>query len=352
MSKAIAFSESQMAKRVPLAEQVPLDKPFTIRICVAGVCNLKCQFCAESVPTFREILHKKGANGMMDFDLFQKLMNDVKKDFGKVKQVMFSGSGETLLNPQIVDMVDYAMKLRVADRVEVVTNGVLLSPKLCDELTNTGLNILRISVNGLSDVDYQKHCSQKVDFQRYIENIRYLYSHKKETSIYIKILNYMVDTPDKKNFFLQTFKPICDVINIENLMPIVDTIDYREMVSDESILRKTKYGDILSHTEVCPIPFYTLQIDEDGSVLPCCADHALIYPESLSFGNVKFSSVGELWVKNCAIFQRAMLDGAQRIPACRNCTNMLHQVYPEDVLDDAAEQLKVEYDAKLSGECL
>lgn len=55
MSSTIAFSESEMAKRVPLAEQVPLDKPFAVRISPCCLCNLRCEFCAQATGYAEQI---------------------------------------------------------------------------------------------------------------------------------------------------------------------------------------------------------------------------------------------------------------------------------------------------------
>ena len=50
---------------------------------------------------------------------------------------------------------------QVAGRLEIVTNGILLTHELSDKLIDAGLKRLRISGNGLCSADYEKHCGRQ-----------------------------------------------------------------------------------------------------------------------------------------------------------------------------------------------
>ena len=61
--------------------------------------------------------------------------------------IFFGGLGEPLFHPAIVDMV--AQKQRIARcRVELITNGTLLSPQLSKDLIDAGLDMLWVSLDG------------------------------------------------------------------------------------------------------------------------------------------------------------------------------------------------------------
>lgn len=345
MSQAVAFSESPMAKRVPLAEQVPLEKPFTVEISTSRICDFRCEFCTQSLESARKAFHKMGNNGFMDMQLLQRIVDDVKASFGHIKQIHLTGLGEPLLNPKIGEMVAYIAKQNVCDRISLITNGTHLTPKMSDELVNAGLSRLRISINGLNDADFLKYCNAQVDFEQYVEQIRYLNEHKKQMTLYIKIINYMVDTAERMEKFYQTFGPICDVINVENLIENSHEIDFKKFTKNPDQLHYSKAtSENISHN-ICTTPFLSISVDEDGYVWPCCDSliNSFSKVKPPCYGNVKDTSFGFMWENKVLPFQRRLLDGTSGIPYCENCTSKASLVYQEDVLDESAERLKEKY---------
>lgn len=341
MSQAVAFSESPMAKRVPLAEQVPLEKPFAVRISPSCICNFRCEFCSQAIPEVREQFRNEGTKGLMEFSLFQKVIDDIADSFGRIKQLLLVGRGEPLLHPQIADMVAYVTERQVADRVEIVTNGMLLTHELSDKLIDAGLKRLRISVDGLSSEDYMRYCGVKMDFEQFVEQIQYFYAHKKETSVYIKIINYMVSQPEQRKKFYDIFESICDIINVENLTDLHNGIDYHKIAGDSVPLVGTQFTPKYVETKICSQPFYILQVQEGGEVLPCCGP--ALPPKELILGNVRERSLKKIWFDRSYALQRRLLDGVKGIPFCENCQDMPNRVLPEDVLDESAERLKEKY---------
>ncbi len=323
-------------KRVILAKSVPLPKPQCIRIEPSQLCNFRCEFCSISVEDYR----KAKTNIIMDYDLFLSIVADIKRSFGHIKNIMLVGMGESLLHPRIADMVAAITREQIADTVEIITNASLLTPELSNSLVESGLSMLRISVDGLSSEDFQKYCGTKVDFDNYVKNISYFYEHRGNTKVYIKILNYMVDTPERYETYVRTFKPISDMINVENLIETSNDIDFNEVGGADIAFNQTMANTaIVQNTNICAMSFYTLQINVDGSVQPCCA------PTAPHIENAAHTSLGEIW-RNAAIpFQRRMLDGVDGMPICSSCAPRKYFIQPEDVLDPYTQELKEKYDA-------
>lgn len=346
MSSAISFQESRMSKRTILAKQVPLEKPFAIQFGASAVCNLKCEFCTRENQELRELFQAGSTTGVMDYRLFQQIIDDIRDSFGRVKQIVLSGIGEPLMNPHIADMVAYISQQQVAERIELITNGTLLTPDMSDRLIKAGLTHLRVSIYGLSNEDYIRHSRVNVDFHRLVEQINYFYTHKKQASlVYVKIMSYMVSQPEQRESFYQTFEHVCDVINIENLSAYDTGIDYQKIAGDDSFLNKRRMDDNQVQTSICSTPFYLLEIRMDGDVVPCSETYVRKDAEVL--GNLREVSIRDIWQKRSYAFQRRLLDGVKNVPGCENCPSMLSAICPEDVLDGAAEQLKKVYDALL-----
>lgn len=322
-------------QRLVLADHVPLSAPLSIRIEPSTLCNLRCEYCSLSLSSFRA---SKRANRFMDMELFNQSVAEIKQSFGRVKRIMLVGMGETLLHPQIADMVRTIAKNDLADVVEITTNGIAFSHELTLALTDANLSLLRISVNGLCDEDFEKYCGVRQDFSEYVEQIRYLYEHKKNTKIYIKILNYMVKSPERRSKFFDTFGPISDLISIENLIEGSEGIDYRKIAGEGITFDQTQSNTALIDTHICSMPFYTMQINVDGTIAPCCTAGVP------TIGDVRKDSLKNIWFNASYEFQRRMLDGRERIPFCRQCKSMQYRVYPEDALDASAPQLAQRYD--------
>ena len=323
--------------RVSLKSILPMEMPLLIQVFPIYACNFKCEFCIHGIE--REKHGYISNTTMMDMDLYCKIIEDIKKSGMKVKMLRFAAIGEPLLHQDIAKMIQIAVEADVAESVDIVTNGSLLTKELSDALIAAKLSRLRISVEGLCDEDYQRRCKCRVSFSEFVDNITYFYQHRKDTKIYIKIIDYMVQDEASKKLFFETFGLICDSIAIEHLTPTIADIDYDE-ISDGMVLNKGQNGECLVEANVCPQGFYMMQINPDGNVVPCCS---MKYPAVL--GNVKEHSVQEIW-KGDAFnsFRRKLLVSRKNAgPVCESCLLYKYDLHEEDVLDDIATELMNKY---------
>jgi radical SAM protein with 4Fe4S-binding SPASM domain len=262
----------------------------------------------------------------------------MKKFSEKIKTIHFMGYGEPLLHNCVADMVAYAVSGNVAEKVDVVTNGTLLSNKVSDNLIAAKLDWLRISVNGLSSQEYKKNCGANVDFNKFVDNIAYFFKNRGNTKVYIKIFDYMVATLKRKKIFYDIFEPICDVLSVEYLGDYVEGIDFRRISGN--ITGLSLRGTEKCNQKVCPMPFYMLRINPDGNCTPCCEPRLKV-----SLGNISEIPLSDIW--NGMKFKRfryAMLDGTNKMSGvCKACRSYISSTYQEDVLDNDADRLKQFY---------
>jgi len=69
------------------------------------------------------------------------------------------------LHKDIAKMVEYAVKMNVAEAVDIVTNGLLLEPDLSDKLIAAGLSKLRVSIQGVTSGKYEEISGKKSAYQ-------------------------------------------------------------------------------------------------------------------------------------------------------------------------------------------
>ena len=331
------MADTPGGKRVQLKSILPLSMPLMIQIFPIYGCNFKCEFCIHGLDRSKHGYISD--TPVMDMDLYRKIIRDIKESGQKIKMLRFAAIGEPLMHKNIAEMIKIANNADVADSVDIVTNGSLLTHSLSDALINAGLSRLRISVEGLNDKDYEKRCHCKVDFNEFVKNITYFYKMKTKTEVYIKIIDYMVKSKEDRDKFFNIFGPISDSIAIEHLTPTIAEIDYAR-VSDGMVLDKGQNGEVLLNAKVCPQGFYMMQINPDGKVVPCCS---MKYPAIL--GNVAENSVQKIWTgKEFNHFRHKMLKSRlEASKVCRECILFRYDLHEEDILDDAAEDLMRKY---------
>jgi MoaA/NifB/PqqE/SkfB family radical SAM enzyme len=113
--------------------------PLLAQMVITRRCNLACGYCNEyddvSAPVPTELL---------------KARVDKLAELGALF-LEYTG-GETLLHPDLVELVRYASSYRFDERW-IITNGYLLSPEIVMQLNDAGLTHLQISIDGVTPND-------------------------------------------------------------------------------------------------------------------------------------------------------------------------------------------------------
>ncbi|MCX6993116.1 MAG: radical SAM protein [Kiritimatiellaeota bacterium] len=326
-------------KRTKLAEALPLDTPFVVQIFPIYACNFKCGYCIFSVEKAKRQFISDQI--VMDLGLYKKAIDDLTTFPHKVKVLRFVGIGEPLMHKNIVEMVKYAADKNIAHTVEILTNGSLLTPAMSDTLIAAGLNRLVVSLQGTSAEKYWSVCKARIDFQEFIGNLRYFYEHRSQTQVYLKIVDCALDGKEDEKKFFATYGDICDTIAVEHAVPIHSGVEFDKVLKQKDI-SVTQFGLPVKDVKICPQPFFTLQINPDGKIVPC---YSFEYPGIM--GNCKDQSVCEIWNgKQFRHFRRAMLEGARNASKlCANCNIIKYRLFPEDALNSDAARLKKFYEA-------
>ncbi|WP_296559011.1 radical SAM protein [uncultured Acetobacterium sp.] len=318
--------------RNKLSESIPLSTPYLVQVFPVYGCNFKCNYCIHSIDKSKRgyVTEKK----VMDYELYKKCIDELCDFPEKIKMLRFAGTGEPLLHNNIVSMVDYAVKKEVASSIDIVTNGALLKPELSKALVDSGLTRIRISIQGVNAKKYKHTIGVEFDFDKFIENLIYLYENKENTQIYIKVIDCALDNDDDQKFF-EIFGDLCDVIAIENVIPATSQIDYSRIMGNENS-NLTQNGVNVSDIEVCSQPFYLMQINPDGNIVPCCAMET-----THIVGNCKYQNLSEIWNgKKFKDFRKVQLMKKKSIySVCNKCQLYKHSTFSEDILDYDAERL-------------
>jgi radical SAM protein with 4Fe4S-binding SPASM domain len=303
--------------RTPLQEVIPLSTPFVVFVDPASACNFLCPFC----PTgHRDLIEDTGRfQGVMRMDLFRKVIDDIATFDRPIKVLRLYKDGEPFLNKWLGEMVAYAKQSGCVEYIDTTTNASLITPERLAPVLEAGLDKINISVDGMNREQYLKFTGFDMDFERLVENVKWLYANKGDCEVVIKIPGDLISEPQKQEF-LATFGNYCDRIFIENFAPCWPEFDveaYTGIKITEGI-----YKQPITPTDTCPYIFYSISVNSDGLVSSCFLD----WGRKLLVGDVKEKSLREIWTSpELNALRRQHLEGRRmENGVCSNCGQLSH----------------------------
>lgn len=302
--------DTSYTQRVKLEEVVPLETPYVINIDPCGACNLTCNFCPCNTVKENSFERHK----MMSLDTFKKIVDDLKQFKTKIKRIHVSGFGEPLLNKNIAQMVRYLKDANVCDEIIIITNGLLLNKNLSDSLVESGLDYLRISLNGLTTTEYKESCNVNINIDKFFDEIKYFYDVSRgKTKLGIKGTTAFLDNDEKKEKFDSLFDNISDYLIIHDIYNQWSEFELETSKDDA----KVDYFNWMDKEKICTSALISMTIHSNGDISPCCIDWKL----AVTYGNVNDYSVKDLWNGERLKKIRLTLLKKQKgvIPFCDNC---------------------------------
>lgn len=233
-------------------------------------------------------------------------------------------------------MISFAKQMDIAQEVGTFSNGVLLTPQLAQGIVDAGLDFLQISVEGTSAEKYEQVTGVKIDYEKFLENIKYLYQISRgKCKVHCKILDTNLSSAEKEKFY-SDFQDISDECYIETLLDLMPK-DMMDTTLGNSATT-TQEGKELKEKKVCTVPFYVMAIYWDGKVGVCGCD----YKRNPIMGDVTNENLVSIWNNDKFInFRKAQLMGNRKtILSCSDCKAIWNQL---DDIDSYAEELLKKY---------
>ena len=274
---------------------------------------------------------------IMDLDLFKIAVDRIHEFPSKLHRLCLIRHGEALLNKDLPKIIRYAKESGVANKINISTNGSLLSPEMNHTLIESGLDEMLVSIEALTNQKYMEISGAKIDFERLVSNVRHFHSNKKQCLLYTKIVDYALDEGDQDRFHA-IFDTICDHASVEHIVPCFQGVNYSALKPNYD---KNIMGDAFIDVKVCPQPFFQLHIFPNGNISVCNAD----YNEKIVMGNIKTDSLVDIWNgKQWNRFRRMHLRGNRfEHPYCKFCTGNVCYTSSSDILDFKADELLEKY---------
>ena len=326
-------------KRQKLSEIIPLDSPLSMYIEPTRTCNFKCFYCMHSTRGEKGgVLDRTGFQlAHMEMELYDKIVSEIMQFKTAVKRICFSGLGDPLMNPRLPEMIQKLRKAGFSGRIDVISNGALLTHEFTDALIGAGLNRLQISIQGLDSAQYQENCGVAVDVDQLIRELQYFHSRAQGTdaALFVKIIDIMLrDDTDRARFF-EMFGGCCDTIFVEHLVIMEQQMGDHGGRTDHT---RNLNGEYVEKRTVCGVMFYFLQLNIDGETFPCSTPGL---PNAFSMGCVKEQTLQQIWdgERRHGLLCTNLKSGYAVIPACKECSSCIAIADDTEYLDDCREEM-------------
>jgi len=240
-------------------------------------CNLTCPMCPnKSLPQSQQ--------GMMDMALFRRVVDQAS---GFVHDMNIHHRGESLLHPQLVEMIAYAAQRGLM--VKLHTNATLLDEDRSRQLVRSGLGLISFSFDGLDAETYQRF-RRGACFQDTVANIRTFLRVKKESgSSRPRTVLEMMDLSgvdrryalDGRERFVKLFEG----------MPLDRLVIKQPHNFAGSIPLHPHRGSVPQRPTPCTLLWHSLVVLWDGQVTPCPQD----FFAELVLGSVKDQTLVDIF---------------------------------------------------------
>jgi len=317
----------------PLFARNPVSRIRSIDIEPVAKCNLRCPFC--QVPEW----HRAYETGLMEVDLFEKIINQ----FPKLKHIKLQGMGEPFLNNNLIKMIRIAGKKNI--KTTILTNGTLLDKALCVDILDSKLTKLCFSFEGATKKTYES-LRVGANYEMVVNNIRTICELRNKgrykTSIYIRCLVSNQVVLDEFSGLVELASDIgVDALHVAHELKIwktknkvtyptefiaIDSYENYHSIIKKAKKKASKLGINLNiersnkHKQIYPCysPWNTLFISVEGNIVPCSNIGS---PNTWCMGNLNESGIHKIWNNESYSRLRKSIRLGQIPEFCSTCYN-------------------------------
>jgi radical SAM protein with 4Fe4S-binding SPASM domain len=223
--------------------------------------------------------------------------------------------GEPLLHKQLPEMVGLAKGRGLF--TQMFTNGLPLTEPMADRLLGAGLDMLRFSVDGVSEEVYQKN-RVGGQFWRVKRNMAMMAERARARRSPIRLEWQMIAMRNNEHE-IEAARAMSAEIGLNFFVKSFAVTD------PEAVPRDARYQRQL-HLKPCTDIYRAIFVYYNGDVVPCCYDIA----GKAIVGNLGRQSLTEVWNSAAYVELRGRIDGAARRPdeepeLCRSCLKWGHE---------------------------
>jgi radical SAM protein with 4Fe4S-binding SPASM domain len=289
--------------------------PVSISFEPTNFCNLRCPECPSGLRSFTR------PTGMLQRDFFRETIDDLHRE---LLYLVFYFQGEPYLNPNFLDMVQYASQKKIYTATS--TNAHYLTDENARRTIESGLDRLIISIDGTTQEVYEQY-RVGGQLQKVLDGARNIVRWKREMKSKkpFVVFQFLVVKPNEHQ--IEDVKRLGREIGVDDVwFKTAQIYDY-ENDPNQLIPTREEYSRYKRTSEgvrfkgklqnQCWRLWHDPVITWDGLVAPCCFDKDAQY----RMGNLRQQSFREIWQNGeYRQFRSRILKGRKEIDICANCS--------------------------------
>lgn len=302
-------------------------KPFpgVIRIEPASTCNLKCSHCPTGTTKLKR--------GIMTRGTFLLILEQLKKHKNKIRVAVLYHGGEPFLNKEFVAMVK-AIKQLGTPFIKTVSNGMLLTKSLAEEILQSGLDLIEFSIDG-ENPKQNDFVRRNCNFKNVVENIKFLIKLKEENKlktprIVVATTQFLPQKSDLKNteqspdvpgYLIKEFKNEYKKKQLD--FKSFYAFRWPDMRVDRNIYDIYKEKNKNERLNSCDHISSTFTIRHNGDIVPCCFD----LTSRIVMGNIHEDNIENIWNSEKYIEFRRSIFKREFNSLCDSCAIVKNKEY-------------------------
>lgn len=329
-----------------------ISRPRYAQIEPTNRCNQRCIMCPRNDKLDVPI-------GDLNFSTFKKILGQLPF----IQSLLLNGLGEPLINKELPKMIKYANSRGV--NVSINSNCALIDKSLAEGLVDSGLRLLKISMDSTDPKVYQS--IRRAPLEPVIKGIENLVKARKKKKSYYPQLwfnsiimkqNYkelldILYLAEKLGVDFVRFKPVdvFDVYEDEKLKISNKQLEktLREIVKKaKNIKVKHNIQDILDDIKKgtyyrpkgipCYLPWSEVYIQYYGGIRLCCD----FYSKKHDIGNMLEENFSKIWNgEKMQTIRSNFIKGEINFPVCKSCNHFSRNLEIYDKIAGIKKIIKI-----------
>lgn len=289
--------------------------PFSLSIEPTTACNLGCPECPSGLKQFTR------PTGKLSQELHEKILDEVKSH---VTYINYYFQGEPFLHPHFLDLIRAAKKRNIYTATS--TNAHFIDEKKAEEIVQSGLDRLVISLDGLTQKSYEQYRING-SLEKVLEATKLLVLAKTKLKRHTPhlIFQFLAVAPNEQDI-PHLFEKAKELKIDEVRIKTAQFYDFENgnplMPKDEKYSRYTlgldgKYRLKNKLKNECWRMWSGSVITWDGKAVPCCFDKDAVH----RLGDLNTTPFEDIWRSKAYVnFRKSVFTNRQEIDICKNCT--------------------------------
>jgi len=261
-------------------------RPEKVSLDFSTHCQLNCVSC----PTATRLVKKGIGSGFLSFDHFRRFT----RENPRVKKIEISNWGEPLLNPEFVDMLEWAFRNGISLSIDNGANLNLATDEVLEALVKYQVQRISCSIDGASQETYSIYRING-DFNRVIKNITRINQFKEKYRSIKPKLTWQFVVFGHNEHEIGIAREMASELGMKFKLKLswddmyavtFSPVKNRELIMKETgmeVATRKEYEDSFGENyagNCCLNLWHSPNINFDGKLLGCCVNHWA------DFGNV------------------------------------------------------------------